>query len=289
MRKESEGKLFEKGLPIPQPSQTQLKAEREEISPYITFTITDQAGNSVCRINKSPSSGINRVNWDLRYFDNSPIDGKEKYDPFGAMNSGIPVLPGKYQVSLSITVRDTVKQLTEPVGFNAVTLNNATLPATDKEALLAFREKVSELSGVMQGTSNYLDEILKRTYALQTAFNAIPSVDAGLNTRVQKLAAELENLKLKFNNVSNKPSEEEIPPSPVTLYSRLSKVVWAHWVSTSAPTQMQIDAYNILMQEFPPVYEKIKQLGETDLRQLEMEADKLKTPVTPGRIPAFSY
>ena len=287
MRQERESKLFEKSERIPQPTDKDLRAEREEIAPYLTFTITDENGNEICRINKAPSSGINRINWDLRYRDNSPVEGKEKYDPFAASASGIPVMPGKYKVSMAITVRDTVKQLAGPVEFNAVILNNSSLPEPDRAAVSEFQKKVSELTRVMYGTDNYAEDLLKRTYALETALNAVPGTNTELRERIAKVAEQLEDIKLKFNNKSNRPSDEENPPAPVTLYNRLYKVAYAHYGSSGAPTQTQIDAYNILMSEFPPVYDQIKRIGETDLKELEKAVETLGAPATPGRLPVW--
>ena len=287
IRQEKETKLFEKSERIPQPTAAELRAEREEIAAYLTFTITDETGNEICRINKAPSSGINRINWDLRYRDFSPVEGKDKYDPFAASGSGIPVMPGKYKVSLSITVHDTVKQLAGPVEFNAVTLNNSTLPVADKAAVANFQKKVAELTRVMSGTDQYAEDLLKRSYALAAALNAVPGANTDLRKRIATVSQQLEDIKLKFNNISNKPSDEENPPAPVTLYSRLYKMAWSHWGSTGAPTQMQKDSYSILMAEFPPVYEKIKQIGETDLKNLETEVEKLGAPATPGRLPVW--
>lgn len=285
IRHDREAKLFEKGERIPQPAQKDLLAERKEVPAYLTFIITDETGNEICRINKKPSSGINRVNWDLRYRDISPVEGKEKYDPFAAMGSGIPVMPGKYKVSLTLTVRDTVKQLADPVEFKAVTLNNSSLPDTDRAALVEFQKNVAELSRLIHGTELYADDLLRRSYALQAALNAVPGDHSSLRAQISKVSGQLEEIMQKFNNKSDRPSEEENPPAPVTLNSRLSKIVWAHWGSSSAPTKMQQDAYAILMAEFPPVHKQVKQIGETDLRELEKEVEKLDAPITPGRLP----
>jgi hypothetical protein len=46
IRQEKEKELFKKGEPIPQPSEEDLRAEKNEIAPYLTFTITDDAGNN---------------------------------------------------------------------------------------------------------------------------------------------------------------------------------------------------------------------------------------------------
>ena len=287
MRHDRESKLFEKGERIPQPTEKDLRGEREEIPAYLTFIISDEAGNEVCQLNKAPSSGINRINWDLRYRSNSPIDWKDKYDPFAASNSGIPVMPGKYKVSLSMTVRDTVKQLAGPVEFNAVMLNNTSLPVADRAVVQAYRKKVAEITRVMQGTEQYAEDLIHRTYALQIALNAVPGANADLRSRIKKVSDQLEDIKLKFNHNSNKPSDEENPPAPVTLNNRLSKIAYSHWGSTGAPTQTEQDAYAILMAEFPPVYEQVKHIGETDLKDLEKEVEKLGAPPTPARLPMW--
>jgi len=287
IRHDREAKLFEKGERIPQPTAKDLLAERKEVPAYLTFIVSDETGNEICRINKKPSSGINRINWDLRYRDISPVEGKEKYDPFAASGSGIPVMPGKYKVSLSITVRDTVKKLSDPVEFKAVSINNTTLPATDIAALAQFQKNVAELSRLIHGTESYAQELLGRAYGLQAALNAVPGDHSSLRGQISKVSGQLEEIMLKFNNKSDRPSDEENPPAPVTLNSRLSKMAWAHWGSTSAPTQMQLDAYAILMAEFPPVHEKVKQIGETDLKELEKEVEKLDAPITPGRLPVW--
>lgn len=287
MRTERESKLFEKGERIPMPNDAQLRAEREEVQPFLTFIFSDAAGNEICRINKAPAKGINRMNWDLRYRDRTSVRGGEKYDPFAADNAGVPVMPGKYKVSITLTYRDTIKQLGGPVEFNAVGLNNATFPVADKPALLDFQQKVAELARVMHGTEQYAETLIQKVNAMQIALNAVPGDNLDLRKQIKLNADKLTDIMLKFNNESNKPSDEENPPMPVTLNNRLGKIVWAHWMSTGAPTQMQKDAYAILMSEFPPVYDQIKQLGEVEIPKLEKEVEKLGAPVTPGRLPEF--
>jgi hypothetical protein len=96
-----------------------------------------------------------------------------------------------------------------------------------------------------------------------------------------------EILNVKFNRNTIKPSEEENPPAQVPLNSRLGKLSWISWSSTSEPSQNQKDAYAILEAEFPPVYDQIKRIGETDIPQLEKALENLGAPVTPGRLPEW--
>jgi hypothetical protein len=96
-----------------------------------------------------------------------------------------------------------------------------------------------------------------------------------------------EILNVKFNLRSKKPSQEENPPGPVPLNSRLEKIAYSTWSSTSQPTQLQLDAYQILKEEFPPLYDQIKRIGTVDLPELEKQMDKLKAPPVPGWLPDY--
>jgi hypothetical protein len=67
----------------------------------------------------------------------------------------------------------------------------------------------------------------------------------------------------------------------------LSKLSWISWGSTQEPTQTQKDAYKIIEDEFPPVYNLVKKIGEADLPALEKATESIGAPVTPGRLPVW--
>jgi len=45
----------------------------------------------------------------------------------------------------------------------------------------------------------------------------------------------------------------------------------------------------ILLEEFPPVYQLIKKLGEIEIPVLEKELEKIGAPVTPGTLPEWKF
>ena len=287
-RHEKEKDLFKKGDPIPQPSEADLRAEKNEIHPYITFTITDEKGSMVRVINKSPAKGINRVNWDLRYQSVDPVESGEKFDPMKDHGSGLLAMPGKYKVDLSMTAGGETKHLAGPVDFNAVVLNNTTLPATDRQTMVAFQAKVAELTRRMRGTEDYARLLYKKTSDILQSLNTTPATSAELKKQALGLHLQLDEiLNVKFNRQSKVPSQEENPPAPVPLNWRLEKIAYSTYSSTSQPTQMQLDAYKILGDEFPPVYNQIKHIGEVDLPELLKQMDSLKAPAVPGYLPEW--
>lgn len=287
LRKEKEAELFKKGERIPQPTDADLRTEQQELDPFLTFTVNDEQGRPVRIIRKGASKGINRVNWDLRCQSTRQVE-TDKFDATSDNGSGILAMPGKYSVSLTLTAGGEKKPVAGPVPFNAVLLGNTTLPATDRAAMAAFHAKVAELTRVMQGTENYAEYLNRRVSSLLQALNSTPDASPELVKKAREVQLQLDEiLNVKFNRRSSRPSEEENPPAPVSLNSRLGKLAWISWMTTGDPTQPQRDAYAILEAEFPPVYDQVKRLGENDVPQLEAALETLAAPVTPGRLPEW--
>jgi len=238
LRKEKESELFKKGEPIPQPSEAELDAEKNEIAPYLTFMVTDEEGNKVRMIRKGLSEGINRVTWDLRYQSNRSVKAGDIPDPLGDAGTDVLATPGKYSVTLFLTAKGETKQIAGPESFICKVLNNATLPASDRAALAAFHKKVAEVTRVMRGTEAYAEGLLKRSTNIVQALNTSPANTPELLARAQDIRMQLDSLlNKKFNKRSDKPSDEENPPAPVPLNNRLGKISWTTWVSTFEPTQ----------------------------------------------------
>jgi len=288
IRKKKEKELFKEGKPIPQPTEAELREEKLELSPYITFTIADASDTPVRIFHKSASEGISRENWDLRYQSTRSVDAGETWDPKKENGSGVLAMPGTYSVSLSMTAGGETKQIAGPVEFQVVPLNNTTLPAADRQAMVAFNTKVAELSRVMRGTESYAEKLLERANDLLLSLNSIPGGAPDLMKQAREIQLQLDSIiNVTFNRRTGKPSDEENPPAPVPLNDRLGKLTWASWSSTGDPTQTAKTAYSILEEEFPPVYDQVKQIGEVELPALEAAAEALGAPATPGRLPVW--
>ncbi len=285
LRKEKEKPLFKDGKPIPQPTDDDLLAERREVAPYLVFTVTDEEGNEVRRLTQAADKGLRRAYWDLRAPDPAPVGMKTTFDPLAGSPSGTLVMPGTYRVSMSLVTRDGVKDLAGPVEFKAVALRNTTLPAEDRAELVAFQKEAAALARKVRGTYEFLRELQNRVTTLRQALLQTPSAPLSLLKRAEETALVLEELSYKFQRPSIRPSAEENPPSPVTLNSRLRTMTRTHWQSTSSLTEKEKTALRVLREEFPPVYEKIKNVYEKDIKALEAEAEKCGLPWTPGRLP----
>ncbi len=284
IRKEKEKELFKDGKKIPQPTNDELLIEKNESSPYIIFTIFDENNNIIRKITKSAKKGINREIWDLRYESPNPLTEKDKFDPNAKPRSSTLVLPGKYKAALSIVTREGEKVITEPIEFNVVPINK-NQNATEKEELISFQKKVNELSRTITGTENFLNEMISKIDKMKQAILLTPGTSYELLKDAEKIQIELTEISLKFSRQSNVPSTEENPPSPVTINERLDVLRYTHYRSTEPITKKEKVAYDVLVEEFPTFYEKIKKISENDIYNLDMKLQNFGSPAIPGRLP----
>lgn len=286
-RIKKEKELFKEGKPIPQPSKEILDSEENETGPYLVFTIKDSEGDVIRNIYKKPSTGINRVNWDFRYNAVRPIRlNKDKFDFTQTAGTSLRALPGKYSVSMAMYHNGEIKDLAGPVDFNAVVLNNTTLPDPDPKATKVFYKKVAELARVMYGSMSFTDELVKKTAYIQQALHSVANPPMGYQKQLIEISQQLEDIEFIFEGTPAKASWEEVPPEIMPLSNRINSIVYTSWSSTSAPTANQKENYNILMEELPPVLAQLKSIN-TKLESIESELDNLKAPHTPGRLPKF--
>jgi hypothetical protein len=254
----------------------------------LIFTITDADGNVIRNINKSYSKGMNRMTWNMRYPAMSNVRLRDdKYNPMSNDRGGMAVMPGTYYVSMSEWVDGEVKVLSGPVEFNTVLLDNVTLPAPDRAELLAFQQKTAKLTRAMYAADQFTGDLVKRVQYLKQAINNMSIPDPALMAQATAIEKQLDDIKWSFDGQSPKASAEENWPAPVPLSDRLSALVYSHWGSTSAVSGTQIEMYEILAEEFPPILEQLKLISEVELKALEAELDAAGAPWTPGRIPEW--
>jgi hypothetical protein len=285
IRHDEEKKLFKDKKPIPQPDFDQLRKEENEISPYLIFTIKDEEGNVVRKITKSPSKGINRINWDLRYDNPMPVRMRSaKFNPTASSRGGLLALPGTYSVSLDMVIRDEVKTLVEANSFEAEILNNSTLPRQDAEEVNAFNKKVSELVRVMRGAEQLTEDNLEKVSRMMQTVLQSSSGNMELLSRLRKVELELKDIIYAFEGPEAKASWEEIPPIDMPLNRRLNSILYAAWGSMHGVTGTMRDGYEVLTEEFPPVLERIKNV-DTEIKAIQDEMGNLGIQWTPDRVP----
>lgn len=285
LRLKKEKELFEKGLPIPQPDRETLKAEAEEVAPYLVFTIRDAEGNAVRKLFESPKTGVNRTVWPLTYDRPSARTG-DPFNPAANNQNGMPVVPGNYTVELALHHAGTVKQLSGPVGFEAKVLNNTSLPAEDEKDRNAFLRDLAELGRIIDGNLRFMEELRKRNEAIRQVNHYLLNEIEGAVETTNRIHAALNTIDFAFNGTEAKASYEEVPPEPVSITYRQYAILAGTWSSSASPTATMRSNYAIIREELPPLIDALKQI-DSDLKILENKLDQAKAPWTPGRQPAF--
>lgn len=281
-RREKEKELREESEEIPYPSWEELRKEDREEKPFLEFVVEDSNGNVVRKLRSNASKGINRITWDLRYPSTNPIT-KTPENTIDEGNSGTPVLPGKYQVTMYKNVNGEISQLAGPVEFEAKALQNTTLPAEDSGELVAFQQKVAEFNRIVRGAVEEAETLGKRLKKIKYALFNTPENTAELQNKVQDMEEKLMDLMVELTGDETK-SKRNAPTYP-TITDRVGTVIYGLWGTTSSPTQTQQKNLSIAKEEFNSVYSELENLLEVQLPELEEKMAELKSPYTPGRLP----
>jgi len=283
VRKEKESKLFKKGEKIHALTWDELRKERMEQTPYLTFTITDLKGNIVKKIHTKGKKGVNRINWDLAMNWNDPIKFKGKFNPLIKQNDRFPAMPGNYNVTLFKIIEGVEEKIAGPVEFTIKTLNNASLPAKDRVALDKFLKKVTEISRVVKGNLNATYEMREQIEHIRQTLHAVPAASKSILKNATEIKREINNIIFQFKGYDPKASREEIPPSHTPIITRLKSILFAQLSTTATPAKSQYRSMRIITGEMKPIIQRLKSINRK-IKFIKGELEKLNAPWTSGRI-----
>jgi photosystem II stability/assembly factor-like uncharacterized protein len=285
-RRAAEAEKIKKGEAVNYPPLDSMRLEDDQPTPYLLFTVTDENGNVVRRIKAPAKKGLNRIVWDFRTSPFGPVDFTpfDESFAFSSPDQGYMALPGNYKVSLSKFEDGSYSELVAPQPFKAVTLNTATLPATDKKALDDFCKKIADLSRVVQAADQYRSELVNKLRFMKQAAIDAPKQSIDITKQIRELEIRLNSVNRLLNGDASLARREfETAPS---VGSRLFYVIGSLWNTTAAPTQTQINTYDIAAKEFTPVYNELKSIA-AEVKKLEDVLEKNGAPYTPGRLPEW--
>ncbi|MBK9098695.1 MAG: glycosyl hydrolase [bacterium] len=280
-RQEKEKEFIKDNKPVEYPAWDDLRAEDREEKSYLLFVILDEQGNVVRKLKEGIKQGINRITWDLRYPDTNPVKSVTDKN-----ESGTPVMPGKYSVEMFMSIDGELTKVAGPQSFEAKVLNNTTLPAEDRAAMVEFHKKVAEFNRAVEGALNSVRDLNTKTDILIYAIKRTPDAPNSLMDNALKIKKDTEDILQHL--YQDKSLAERNEPVPPTVYDRLNELAWGMWSTTSAPTTTQQNVYKAASEEFEPMLSRIKNLLEVDVKNLEYEMEKYGAPWTPGRVPGWN-
>jgi photosystem II stability/assembly factor-like uncharacterized protein len=288
-RQDAEKEAVKKGTPPRYPTWEELRAEDEEEAPTMILTVRDDAGDVVRRLSGAASKGTTRVTWNLRYPSLAPASaGGPVRDPDAGPSdgpSGHLALPGKYTVTLAKRVGGVETDIAGPQSFNAVPLGITSLPAADRNALVAFEKQVADLQRAVLGASRVVDDVKGRMALIKKALNDAPAAPASLRTDALAVEAKANAISRALSGDNSlRARNEGTPPS---IMDRVNDVAGDLWSSTSAPTKTHVRGYEIAGEEFAPLLADLKKLVREELKRLEDAMEAAGAPWTPGRLPEW--
>ncbi len=281
-RKEKEQELVKNKKTVPYPTYEQIRAEQDEETPYIFFTILDEDDNFVRELRAPARKGLLRTTWDLKYPDLRPANVSDANATSTGPSSTF-VLPGKYKVFLSKWIAGEITQLTDPVEFNVKTLGVASLPAEDRAELVEFQSKVRKLSHKVNTTSAVLQELRSRVNLYKAALKSVTVPHKDLYADIKALEQKLGGIQRQLNG--DRTYSQVDQDSEPGLSRRLGSIMGEQRSSSSAPTQTQRDNFRIVEEEFMPIYQALRKIATTDVKNIEKKLDDIGAPYTPGRLP----
>ena len=257
-----------------------MRAEDDEKEPYLLFTIKDVDGKIVRRLTANAKAGINRITWDLRSTSLDPENLKDDD------NSGSLTLPGKYSVSMAKVVNGVVTELPGSQTFNTVLLNSKYLKEDELKKLNAFNAKYGELYRAVQGTAKYFSEVNNRVKYLKSVIKNTPLAQVELINKINSIENEVINMNRKLNG--DETLSSRTINQGLCIKDRTESVLYDLLRTTSAPSQVHVDNYDIASEELTAFLTQLKKVVDLDIVSLESALEQAGAPWTPGRFPQFN-
>lgn len=284
-RQDDEGKLSKDGKDVFYPSYENLKQEELEEKPYLLFTIKNERGDIIRKLNASAKKGVSRIVWDFRYPSSNPIsiNTTPNDNPFQPDDVGQLVVPGNYTVTLSKVVDGVVTDLGTPEKFVIQVLPGTTLPASGRPALVEWQRKGAELQRSLEGTSVVLSDLNTKVKYLREAIFSVAKPN-------QDFIVDVKNLEVKLKALSDRLNGDGVAgrldiDKPPSISSRLNSAIYDGYGTTSDPTATMKEQLQIAGEEFEKLLADLKNIVNNDVKTLEQKLEVAGAPYTPGRMP----
>ena len=220
----------------------------------VTVEILDDKGTLIQSIPGTIRRGINKVTWNLRGIPPKVAAGGTKMD--GAGFTAPMVLPGTYTVKLKVKDKEyvsTVKCIHDAT--------NKDLTDTDRKLVY---DKAMQLQGLYNSVNNSIDSINYYQKSLKTdtiAFNKNKNAKVFYDD-LQKVKAEL----MATKKTSIFADEERVREKISSLYGTFCSM-------ESKPNSTQLEAIDVLQQEYVTQQDNLKKAIAKNLPKLKMMKD----------------
>lgn len=275
-REKKEKELEKNGSAVTYPTLEELNKERLEEHERLIWIIRNEAGKEINRIISSPSEGLSRITWNLRTESTDPIrDRTKKTGLYSNKDWGTLVSAGVYSVEVVHEKDGIITPYVAKTKFNVVSINPSTLANEDENENLVFGNSVLELNRKIAGTEEILKETKEKLNLFKSAVIEYPNTKLSLLTELNVIENKLDSISiLMYGDPIKKSLEMEARPS---ITGRISTVQWQRYGTTSAPTQTQKDAIEIVQKQYETIRPIIDQIVG-DIDGIEKQLEQINLP-----------
>ncbi len=284
-RRAAEIEIEEKGGDTPYPSWEELRAEDREDAPAIVLEVSDESGGVVRRLSAPTSAGLHRVAWDLRFERPDPVNlSGDGASLFGGTPLGPLATPGEYSVQLVKRENGVEEQIGEAQSFTVNAWDRSPEATDDRDVLLAFQTRTSDLLRAVSGAQRALREAQNRASHLKAALDRTPASDADDRAAVMDIMARLEEVSVALNGDGTISSRNE--PAPASISDRVSTIRFASWKSQAPVAPVHETSLSVAEGQFSEALSDLKSIHD-DMMQLEASLGEKGAPWTPGSLPTW--
>ncbi len=280
LRKKSEKELKKDNKAIPYPAFNEIRAEDDEESSFLIFSVSDMNGNILRRLKAPYATGVQRTAWDLRSTTTNPAD--EENGLGSGRHTGHPVMPGKYKVTILESVDGVISPLAGPEEFTVKTLYSDDISENDSRELAAFWKEFNEFNRVIEGTNGYFREIQRKVKIYRNTLAMLTDNTDNLIAETRQIMQELKDINRKLYGDGSLGSRN-IGEAP-SINGRLNTIGYELWRTSTGPTETQRKSLAAARDELRPIIGQLKKIDNEKLRKIENELEKMNAPWTPGRV-----
>ena len=257
------------GEEISYPSDEELLAEAREERAMLIFTITDADDNIMRKIEKTLGAGIGTVTWDMRYME----------------SRGPAVPPGKYFVSLEKYVNGEYTDLAGKKEFIINAMDNNALGTPDYKTKFEFLKKASDLYSTVSETYSYTSKLKNEMSGLRSELMRTASGTHELMNRTRDIENQLDAIILALSG--RRTEGARVDATEPSVMNRMRFAVSATSYTESDITGAQKEQLRIGRSKFENQYNKLENLHDNMLVNLENDLEALGIDWAAGRLPMF--
>ncbi len=242
------------GREIDFPTKEELQAENDEKPPVLLFTISDEDGNIIRKIERPVKKGVSSFTWDMRYL----------------QQRGPAVPPGNYTIKMEKVFNGNYTTLIESKSFKVNTLNNNALGTPDYKAKFEFLKKAADLNVTISATSNYAGEMANNLGNLKRTLMSTPANTNALMEKASDLEKRITDIVMVIGGGRGFARSDSDTP---TISGRARFAISANSSAEHGIMGSQVEQYDLAKEKFETEYARLKEIIETEIPAFKKELE----------------